>query len=106
MALGIAATGTVAGVLAVFGVWAVVSGAAQLSVALRRRAQYGLQLPMLLAGGFSVIFGVASVVASPMLSMIAVYAATGGLDFIVEAWLLARRRRHLAAAPVAALSAS
>jgi uncharacterized membrane protein HdeD (DUF308 family) len=106
VALGIAATGTVANVLTVFGVWAVVSGAAQLSVALRRRAQYGLQLPMLLAGGFSVIFGVASVVASPMLSMIAVYAATGGLDFIVEAWLLARRRRHLADAPAPVLSAS
>ena len=106
VALGIAATGTVANVLTVFGVWAVVSGAAQLSVALRRRAQYGLQLPMLLAGGFSVVFGVASVVGSPMLSMIAVYAATGGVDFVVEAWLLARRRRHQAAAPAPAMSAS
>ena len=38
VALGIAATGGVADALAVFGVWAVVSGAAQLTAALRRRA--------------------------------------------------------------------
>ena len=37
--------------------------------------------------------------ADPMLEMIAIYAATGGIDFIVEAGLLARRRRRLAAVP-------
>ena len=97
VALAVAATGTVADVLAVFGVWAFVSGAAQLITALRRRAQFGLQLPMLLAGGVSVILGVAFVIAStgtdPMLSMLAIYAATGGIDFVIQAWLLARRRR-------------
>ena len=35
----------------------------------------------------------------PMLEMIAIYAATGGIDFIIEAGLLARRRRRLAAVP-------
>jgi uncharacterized membrane protein HdeD (DUF308 family) len=103
VALGIAATGNVGDALAVFGVWAFVSGVAQLAVALRRRAQFGLQLPMVLAGGFSVVFGVLLVVmstsADPMLEMIAIYAATGGIDFIVEAGLLARRRRRLAAVP-------
>ena len=102
VALGIAATGTVADALAVFGVWAFVSGAAQLTVALRRRAQYGLQLPMLLAGGISVIGGVVFVIAStgaaPNLDMLAIYAATGGIDFIIQAYLLVRRRR-LAAVP-------
>jgi hypothetical protein len=39
---------------------------------------------------------IASASADPMLSMLAVYAATGGIDFLVEAWLLARRRRHVA----------
>lgn len=34
-----------------------------------------------------------------MLEMIAIYAATGGIDFIIEAGLLARRRRRLAAVP-------
>ena len=108
--LGVAATGSVADVLAVFGVWAGLSGAAQLVVAFRRRAQFGLQVPMLLAGGFSVIFGVISIIASasadPMLNMLAVYAATGGIDFIIEAWLLARRRRRLVSPAVPALGAS
>lgn len=99
-----AATGSVADVFAVFGVWAAVSGAAQLVTALRRRALYGVQLPMLLAGGVSVLFGVVFIVAAagtpPALRMLAVYAATGGIDFIIEAGLLARRRHHVA--PVAA----
>jgi uncharacterized membrane protein HdeD (DUF308 family) len=103
VALAVAATGTVADVLAVFGVWAFVSGAAQLTVALRRRAKFGVQWPMLLAGGFSVIVGVAFVImstgADPMLDMVAIYAATGGVDFVVQAGLLARRRRRLAAVP-------
>jgi uncharacterized membrane protein HdeD (DUF308 family) len=108
-ALAIAATGSVANVLAVFGVWAVLSGAAQIVVALRRRAQYGNQWVMLLAGVGSVGFGIAYVIAStgtdPQLSMLAIYAAGGGIDFLVQAGLLARRRRRVATAePV--LSAS
>jgi uncharacterized membrane protein HdeD (DUF308 family) len=110
VALGVAATGTVADALAVFGVWAFVSGAAQLVTALRRRAQLGLQLPMLLAGGVSVIGGVAFVIAStaaqPMLSMLAIYAATGGIDFLIEAGLLARRRRHIAGPAAQVVTAS
>jgi uncharacterized membrane protein HdeD (DUF308 family) len=97
VALAVAATGTVADVLAVFGVWALVSGAAQLVTALRRRAKFGTQWPMLLAGAGSVGFGIAFVIAStgadPMLSMLAIYAAGGGIDFLIQAWLLARRRR-------------
>ena len=99
-ALGVAATRSVANVLAVFGIWAVISGAAQLVVALRRRAQFGNQWPMLLAGGVSVILGVAYVISAagnnPSLNMLALYAVTGGLDFVIQAWLLARRRRRLA----------
>jgi len=110
VALGVAATGTVADVLAVFGVWAGLSGAAQLVVALRRRAQLGNQWPMLLAGGVSVIAGVAYLVAAaggtPMLSILAIYAATGGTDFVIQAWLLARRRRRLADPAGPILSAS
>jgi uncharacterized membrane protein HdeD (DUF308 family) len=102
-ALGVAATGSVADVLAVFGVWAAVSGAAQLVTALRRRAQFGMQWPMLLAGGVSVILGFMFVIgasgAEPRLTMLSVYAATGGIDFLIESWLLARRRHRLAAVP-------
>ncbi len=103
LAIAVAATGSVADVLAVFGVWAFLSGAAQFVVALRRRAQFGNQWPMLLAGVGSVSFGIAYVIAStgtdPMLNMLAFYAAGGGTDFVVQAWLLARRRRPLAAVP-------
>ena len=63
VALGVAATGTVVDVFAVFGIWAGVTGAAQLVVVLRRRAQFGNQWPLLLANGVSVIGGVAFVTA-------------------------------------------
>jgi uncharacterized membrane protein HdeD (DUF308 family) len=110
VALGVAATGTVANVLAVFGVWAVISGAAQLVVALRRRAQLGNQWPMRLAGGVSTILGFAFIIASagtaPKLSMLALYAAAGGVDFVIQAWLVARRRRRLAHAASPIVSAS
>jgi uncharacterized membrane protein HdeD (DUF308 family) len=105
IALGVAATRDVAVVFVVFGVWAAVSGAAQLVVALRRRAQLGNQWPLLLANGVSVIGGVAFLIAAavgqPKLGMLAIYAATGGVEFVIQAWLLARRRHRLAnAAPV------
>jgi uncharacterized membrane protein HdeD (DUF308 family) len=109
IALGVAATRSVAAAFAVFGVWAAVSGAAQLVVVLRRRAQLGNQWPLLLANGLSVIGGVAfliaAVVGRPNLSMLAIYAATGGIEFVIQAWLLTRRRRRLAnAAPVPSAS--
>jgi uncharacterized membrane protein HdeD (DUF308 family) len=109
VALGVAATGTVADVLAVFGVWAGISGAAQLVVAVRRRAQLGWQLPLLLAGGVSVIacFVYLSAAAGedPMLNLLVLYAATGGVEFVVQAWLLTRRRRLAnPAAPVVSAS--
>jgi uncharacterized membrane protein HdeD (DUF308 family) len=111
VALVVAAAGTVTRVLAVFGVWAVVSGAAQLVVALRRRAQLGKQWPMRLAGGLSVIGGIAFIASAaggnPKLSMLAVDAATDGVDFvIIQAWLLARRRRSLATPARPALRAA
>jgi uncharacterized membrane protein HdeD (DUF308 family) len=98
VALGIAATVGVGAALGVFGVWAGVSGAAQLVVAIRRRRAFGWQLPMLLAGGFSTIGGVAFTIMAlgpaPTLSPLILYTATGGLDFVIESWLLARRRRQ------------
>ena len=111
VALGVAATGSVADVFAVFGAWAALTGAAQLVVALRRRAQLGNQWPLLLANGGSVIGGVAFVLAAiavndPKLSMLAIYAATGGTEFVIQAWLLARRRRRSATTPDPILSAS
>ena len=96
-ALAIAATGTAADVLAVFGVWALLAGLAQLVVALHRRAVFGKQWPMRLAGGFSSVLGLVYVLmaagGNARLGGLAIYAATGGIDFIIEAWLL-RRRSH------------
>ena len=110
VALGIAATGSVANVLAVFGVWAATSGTAQLVTALRRRAQLGNQWPMLLAGGFSIVAGIAYIIlsrgADPKLMPLVLYTATGGVDFVIQAWLLARRRHRLATASDPVLSAS
>jgi uncharacterized membrane protein HdeD (DUF308 family) len=98
IALGVAATENAATVFAVFGVWAAVSGAAQLVVALRRRAQLGNQWPLLLANAVSVIAGIAFIIAAaggdPKLSMLAIYAATGGIEFVIQAGLLARRQRR------------
>ena len=102
VALGVAATGTVTDVFAVFGAWALLTGAAQLVVVLRRRTQLGNQWPLLLANGVSIIGGIAFIVAAvaandPKLRMLAIYAATGGVEFVIQAWLLARRRSRPAA---------
>ena len=103
VALALAATGTVANVFTVFGVWASLTGAAQLIVVLRRRAELGNQWPLLLADGVSILAGVIFIVAAasatPMLGNLAIYAASGGIDFVIQAWLLARRRHHTATAP-------
>jgi uncharacterized membrane protein HdeD (DUF308 family) len=83
-------------------VWAVVTGVAQLVVAFRRRMELGRQWPLLLAGAGSTIFGVAFVLMSggddPNLRMIAVFAAGGGVEFVIQAWLLARRTRQVSGA--------
>src|SRR5262245_56471996 len=110
VALGIAATGSVANVLAVFGVWAAASGTAQLVTALRRRAQLGNQWPMLLAGGFSIVAGIAYIILSagnaPRLMPLVIYTAPGGIDCVIQAWLLARRRHRPAQPGGPVLSAS
>jgi hypothetical protein len=104
IALGIAATGTAANVFAVFGLWAGLSGAVQLVTAIRRRAKFGLQWPTLLAGGAPC--SSATRISSPQrvtirtCACLAFYAAGGGIEFIIQAWLLERRRRHeLTASP-------
>lgn len=105
IALGVAGgRGTVA-VLAVFGAWAIVSGAAQLAVGLQRRGpELGKQWPMLIAGGLSFLVGISYGIQAagdrPSLGVLSVYATGGGVFFIIQAGLLAwraRQRRALAA---------
>jgi uncharacterized membrane protein HdeD (DUF308 family) len=102
VALGIAAGGDKGDVFAVFGVWALLTGVAQIVVALRRRMVLGKQWPLLLAGGGSTVFGVAFLIMSgasnPDLEMISLYAAGGGIEFVIQAWLLARRTHQVAPA--------
>jgi uncharacterized membrane protein HdeD (DUF308 family) len=99
LALGLAAVGGVGAVLFVFGVWAIVSGIAQFSVAIRRRStDLGRQWPMLIAGALSVIAGAsylpAALGGAPALTMLIVYTAAGGVFFVLQAASLAWRQRR------------
>ncbi|MVU75920.1 DUF308 domain-containing protein [Nocardia sp. ET3-3] len=95
IALGFAGTlGGAAAVLGVFGAWAVLSGAAQLIVGVRRRgAAFGKQWPTLISGGLSFLVGATYIAQatgdSPSLGVLAVYATGGGVFFIAQAALLA-----------------
>lgn len=98
-AVGIAGTSGVAAALSVFGVWAVLSGAAQVVVGLRRRGpELGRQWPMLIAGGLSFVVGIFYNIQAagdePSLDVLSVYATGGGVFFIVQAGLLAWRARR------------
>lgn len=99
VALGIAATtGGVPSVLAVFGVWAAISGAAQLAVGIRRRGPiFGKQWPTLISGGLSFLVGATYVAQatsdSPSLDVLSIYATGGGIFFIAQAALLAWKAR-------------
>lgn len=99
IAMGVAGARGVAAALAVFGAWAVASGAAQLLVGLRRRGpRLGKQWPMLIAGGLSFLVGISYVIRAageqPSLDVLSVYATGGGVFFIVQAMLLAWRARQ------------
>ena len=78
----------VAGVLRVWGVWAVVAGLVQLVVALRRRALGG-QWAMITSGSISVLAGVMFVLmaasAGASVANVAGYALLGGVFFLVSA---------------------
>lgn len=100
VAVGVAGAGGVAAVLHVFGTWAVVSGAAQVAVGLRRRGpELGKQWPMLIAGGLSfavgVFYNIQAAGDHPSLDVLSVYATGGGLFFLVQAGLLGWRTHQL-----------
>jgi uncharacterized membrane protein HdeD (DUF308 family) len=96
IALALAATGTVADVLHVFAGWAIVSGVAQVVVALRSRDRAtGSLWPMLVAGGLSTLVGVFYYLSDPALDNLVIYATGGGVWFVLQAGLLGRRRRTL-----------
>ncbi|MDF2443618.1 MAG: hypothetical protein JWR01_1821 [Subtercola sp.] len=106
VALGLAATAamivaaftTLGSALLVFGIWALLSGAVQLTVAIRRRHSIGAQWPMLISGGLSVLAGAAvagmSASATAGLTTVAGYSAFGAFWFIVSAVALTLRSRR------------
>jgi uncharacterized membrane protein HdeD (DUF308 family) len=106
MALGLAATAgmliavfsTVGKALLVFGVWALLSGAIQLTVAIRRRRTVGAQWPMVISGGLSVLAGTSfaamSSSATSSLSTLAGYSAFGAFWFLVSAITLSIHSRR------------
>jgi uncharacterized membrane protein HdeD (DUF308 family) len=99
VALGIAGAGGAGAVLHVFGVWAAVSGTAQVIVGLRRRGpELGVQWPTLLSGGLSFRVGITCNIQAagghPSLDVLAVYATGGGVWFVLQALLLGRKPRR------------
>ena len=98
--LGLAAAGGVGPVLFVFGLWAIVSGIAQLTVALRRRSpELGRQWPLLIAGTLSVIAGGSYLPValgdSPSLVALIMYTAAGGAFFVIQAGILTWKARRV-----------
>lgn len=93
IALAIAASSGVPGVLRVWGAWAVLSGLVQLVVGLTRR-KLGGQWPMIISGGISTFAGASFVLQASQpsagLSTLAGYAALGGIFFLVSALRLGR----------------
>lgn len=106
MVLGLAATAgmivavfsTIGTALLVFGVWALLSGAIQLVVAIRRRRTVGAQWPMAISGGQSVLAGATiaatSASATSNLSTVAGYSAFGAFWFLVSVIALSIRSRR------------
>jgi uncharacterized membrane protein HdeD (DUF308 family) len=106
MALGLAATAgmitavfsTIGTALLVFGIWALLSGAIQLVVAIRRRRTVGAQWPMVISGGLSVLAGASfaamSASATSGLSSVAGYSGFGALWFLVSVIALSIRSRR------------
>lgn len=94
-AVGIAVAGTsgVDDVLRVWGAWAVLSGLVQLLVGVARRPMGG-QWAMIVSGGISVAAGGTFLQSAsqddPSLTVLAGYAALGGIFFLVSAFRLSR----------------
>jgi uncharacterized membrane protein HdeD (DUF308 family) len=90
LAIGITAFASTAGAtLVAFGLWAAVSGAIQLALAIHRRRTGGRQLPMIVSGGLSTIAGISFIAASGMdeakLTTVGGYMALGALLYLLWA---------------------
>lgn len=91
--LAVATPSGIPAVLRVWGAWAVVAGAVQLTVALTRRRMGG-QWPMIFSGGLSVLAGASFIAgasaADPTLTGAVGYAILGAIFFLLSAIRLGR----------------
>lgn len=96
LAMIVAVFSTIKATLIAFGVWAFVSGALQLTLAIRRRSTIGAQWPMMFSSGISVLAGIdfaaTSGSSSSGLPSIAGYAAFGAFWFLIAVVVLRRSR--------------
>lgn len=105
IAVAIALSMSMNAVLAVFGVWAALSGAFQLVTAARRWKTAGGQWVMILSGAQSALAGIAFIVmaraqAAPDIAAIVPYAAFGAFYFLLSAiWLTVKYARRPVAVP-------
>jgi hypothetical protein len=101
IALGVTSATSVAAALAVWGIWAFLSGITQLLTAVIRRRTGG-QVPQILSGGISVLAGVSFFLqglggANSMSSVVG-YAILGGVFFLISAIRLSVLVRRAATA--------
>ncbi|WP_374992542.1 DUF308 domain-containing protein [Paraburkholderia sp. SARCC-3016] len=100
VAVIVALRGSMAGVLQVFGVWAILSGLLQLGTAVRRWKEFGAQWAMILSGAQSALAGgffiaQAQAQVPEAIVKIAGYAAVGAIYFLISAvWLTVSEMRR------------
>lgn len=102
IAIAVALQSSMNAVLAVFGIWAITAGLAQLIVGVRRWRRFGAQWAMTLSGAQSMLAGAFFVTQAgsakiPAITDVAPYAAFGAFYFLVATVVLmfADRRRRL-----------
>jgi len=101
-AVAVALQSSMNAVLAIFGIWAIAAGLAQLITGVRRWRTFGAQWAMILSGAQSMLAGAffvtqAGLARIPTITDVAPYAAFGAFYFAVSAaWLMFANRRRAA----------